>query len=122
MDDVHNLRLRERPKKENSNAHVVQGLSPSGLASVSRSKRKRQGSQEIHDQARNTTVDDIDETTEDTEMDISDDDDDPPPPPIPRRAVKFRPQGKVSHRLGELFNYHRVPCFLEAGSKLGSNI
>ncbi|CAM6093811.1 unnamed protein product [Calypogeia fissa] len=94
VDDVHNPRLRERPKKENSTSHLVQGLPPSGSAPVSRSKRKRQGSQEVHDQVRSNTVDDIDETTEDTEMDVSDDDDDPPPPPIPRRAVKLRPQGK----------------------------
>ena len=45
--------------------------------------------------ARNSPADEVDETTEDTEMGVSEDDDDPPPPIIPRRPGKLRPQTKV---------------------------
>lgn len=93
MDDGHNPRLRERPKKESSG--LVLGQS---AVSISRNKRKRQGSQEMQLQARSSPVDDLEEVTEDTEMGVSEDDDDPPPP-IPRRPGKPRPQGKVSTRL-----------------------
>lgn len=90
MDDGHNPRLRERLKKESSG--LVLGQS---AVSISRNKRKRQGSQEMQVQARSSPVDDLEEVTEDTEMGVSEDDDDHPPP-IPRRPGKPRPQGKVS--------------------------
>lgn len=93
LDDGHNSRLRERLKKESSG--LVLGQS---AVSISRNKRKRQGSQELQVQARSSPVDDLEEVTEDTEMGVSEDDDDPPPP-LPRRHGKPRPQGKVSTRL-----------------------
>jgi hypothetical protein len=97
MDDAHNPRLRDRQKKENSTIHTGLALPPTSLGPGSRSKRKRQLSQEVEEQTRSSPLDEVDETTEEMDMDGSDDDDDPPPPPIPRRAVKFRPQRKVSY-------------------------
>ncbi|KAG6556326.1 hypothetical protein Mapa_002269 [Marchantia paleacea] len=95
LDDAHNQRLRERPsKKDSSSAPGGQGLNSNSIGSASRNKRKRQNSQEVQAQARSSTADEVDETTEDTEMGASEDDDDPPPPPIPRRMGKSRPQGK----------------------------
>lgn len=93
MDDGHSSRLRERLKKESSGLLLGQSA-----ASISRNKRKRQGSQEMQVQARNGPGDDLEEVTEDTEMGVSEDDDDNPPP-LPRRHGKLRPQGKVSTRL-----------------------
>ncbi|BBN08424.1 hypothetical protein MPTK1_4g11470 [Marchantia polymorpha subsp. ruderalis] len=95
LDDAHNQRLRERPsKKDSSSGPGGQGLNSNSIGSASRNKRKRQNSQEVQAQARSSTADEVDETTEDTEMGASEDDDDPPPPPIPRRMGKSRPQGK----------------------------
>jgi hypothetical protein len=96
MDDVHNPRLRERPKKDNSGVTSGQALVSTSVVSSSRNKRKRQGSQEVQVHARGSPADDLEETTEDTEMVVSEDDDDPPPTIIPRRPGKLRPQGKVS--------------------------
>lgn len=96
MDDVHNPRLRERPKKDSSGVTSGQALVSTSGVSSSRNKRKRQGSQEVQVHARGSPADDLEETTEDTEMVVSEDDDDPPPPIIPRRPGKLRPQGKVS--------------------------
>lgn len=91
MDDVHNSRLRERAKKEGGHGVATSTVGPS-----SRNKRKRQGSQEMQVLARNSPADEVEETTEDTEMGVSEDDDDPPPPIIiPRRPGKPRPQAKV---------------------------
>lgn len=104
LDDAHNQRLRERPsKKDSSSGPGGQGLNSNSIGSASRNKRKRQNSQEVQAQARSSTADEVDETTEDTEMGASEDDDDPPPPPIPRRMGKSRPQGKVS-----LFSFAEV--------------
>lgn len=100
IDDVHNSRLRERPKKDSSTLMSGQNLVSTREGSGSRGKRKRQGSQEIQVQARSSPADDLEETTDDTEMGVSEDDDDPPPPIIPRRLGKPRPQGKVSFIIG----------------------
>lgn len=99
MDDVHNPRLRERPKKDSSGVTSGQTLVSTSVVSSSRNKRKRQGSQEVLVHARGSPADDLEETTEDTEMVASEDDDDPPPPIIPRRPGKLRPQGKVSTKI-----------------------
>jgi hypothetical protein len=97
MDDVHNSRLRERSKKDGGGVTSGHGVAASTVGPSSRNKRKRQGSQEMQVQARNSPADEVEETTEDTEMGASEDDDDPPPPIIiPRRPGKPRPQAKVS--------------------------
>lgn len=95
MDDVHNSRLRERAKKDGGGMSGGHGVATSVVGPSSRNKRKRQGSQEMQVHARNSPADEVDETTEDTEMGVSEDDDDPPPPIIPRRPGKLRPQAKV---------------------------
>lgn len=96
MDDVHNSRLRERSKKDGGGVTSGHGVATSTVGPSSRNKRKRQGSQEVQVHARNSPADEVEETTEDTEMGVSEDDDDPPPPIIiPRRPGKPRPQAKV---------------------------
>ena len=96
MDDVHNPRLRERAKKDGGGVSGGHGAATSTAGHSSRNKRKRLGSQEMQAHARSSPAEDVEETTEDTEMGVSEDDDDPPPPIIiPRRPGKPRPVAKV---------------------------
>lgn len=95
MDDGHNPRSRERVKKDSSGVVLSHGVATSIVGHSSRNKRKRHESQEKQVQARSSPVDEVEETTEDTEMGVSEDDDDHPPPIIPRRSGKPRPQSKV---------------------------
>jgi hypothetical protein len=118
MDDVHNPRLRERPKKDSNSLMMMssssaaaaaagKGLASSTVVSIPRFKRKRQGLHEIHEQvlrgggsgnsiaAAAAAADEGEDTTHDSEMAgaaASEDDDDLPPPTIPRRPAKSRPQ------------------------------
>jgi hypothetical protein len=125
MDDVHNPRLRERPKKDSNSLMMMssssaaaaaaagKGLVSSSVVSIPRFKRKRQGLHEIQEQQvlrgggsgnsiAAAAADEGEDTTHDSEMAgaaASEDDDDLPPPTIPRRPAKSRPpqqqQGKV---------------------------
>lgn len=96
-DEGQNPRLRERSsKKDGATLLLPHVTAPNSLVSGNRNKRKRQP--EVQFQGRGPVGDDVDETTEDTEL-ASEDDDDPPPPPIARRQTKPRPQIKVSHTI-----------------------
>lgn len=99
MEDGHNGRLRERGKKDGGGVTSSHGAGSSIVGSSSRSKRKRYGSQEKQrqgqGQGRRSPAEEVEETTEDTEMGASEDDDDQPPPIIVRRSGKARAQAKV---------------------------
>ncbi|XP_073392669.1 uncharacterized protein [Physcomitrium patens] len=90
MEDGHNGRLRERGKKDGGGVTSSHGAGSSIVGSSSRSKRKRYGSQEKQrqgqGQGRRSPAEEVEETTEDTEMGASEDDDDQPPPIIVRRS------------------------------------
>jgi len=116
MDDVHNPRLRERPKKDSNSLMMMssssagagagKGLVSNSVGSIPRFKRKRQGLHEIQEQQvlrgggsgnsiAAAAADEGEDTTHDSEMAgaaASEDDDDLPPPTIPRRPAKSRPQ------------------------------
>ncbi|XP_073392668.1 uncharacterized protein [Physcomitrium patens] len=100
MEDGHNGRLRERGKKDGGGVTSSHGAGSSIVGSSSRSKRKRYGSQEKQrqgqGQGRRSPAEEVEETTEDTEMGASEDDDDQPPPIIVRRSGKARAQAKFS--------------------------
>ncbi|KAH8945760.1 hypothetical protein BDL97_12G057500 [Sphagnum fallax] len=127
MDDVHNPRLRERPKKDSNSLMMMssssaaaaaagKGLASSTVVSIPRFKRKRQGLHEIHEQvlrgggsgnsiaAAAAAADEGEDTTHDSEMAgaaASEDDDDLPPPTIPRRPAKSRPQQQQQQQQGK---------------------
>uniref|UniRef100_A0A7I4A8S5 Uncharacterized protein n=1 Tax=Physcomitrium patens TaxID=3218 RepID=A0A7I4A8S5_PHYPA len=96
MDDGHNPRSRERVKKDSSGVALSHAVATSIVGPSSRNKRKRHESQEKQIQVRSSPADEVEETTEDTEMRVSEDDDDHPPPIIPRRSGKPRPQSKFA--------------------------
>lgn len=128
MDDVHNPRLRERPKKDSNSLMMMssssaaaaagKGLASSTVVSIPRFKRKRQGLHEIHEQqvlrgggsgnsiaAAAAAADEGEDTTHDSEMAgaaASEDDDDLPPPTIPRRPAKSRPQQQQQQQQGKV--------------------
>jgi hypothetical protein len=136
MDDVllHNARLRERPKKDNTSSSSNNNnnssllmmssgkqqqrlvVSPSSLVSIRRIKRKRQGLHEIQaTQLRSHLPDVVEETTpttitHDSEMGGSeeeedDDDDDDLPPPAP---IPRRPvKARPQGKLEEIISMRR---------------
>lgn len=95
MDDRHNPHLRERSKKDISGVTSSHGMISSIVRPSSRYKRTRHGSHEKQVHVRNSLAEEVGETTEFTEMVVSEDDDHHPPPILPRRSGEPRHQSKV---------------------------
>eukprot|EP00250_Pteridium_aquilinum_P001902 c12110_g1_i1 orf=2-4231(-) len=92
MEDLHSLRLRERPRKEGS-GH-----------STSRHKRTRHTSRDLH-----SRIEEVEET-EGGEMGASDEDDVPISPNfLPRKPAKLRFHGKVVSDEGNAVEIPAVP-------------